>query len=78
MWYDGVGGAFLIAIGALCVVSPRWVLLVDLRVRSWSPWEPRLAAVFTKKIYLWAVRISGLGVILLGLLWLFVACRTRR
>ena len=78
MWHDGVAGAFLIAIGAMCVVSPRWVLLVDLRIRGWSPWEPRLAAIFTKNVYLWAVRISGLGVILLGLLWLFVAYRTRQ
>ncbi len=78
MWYDGPVGAFLIAIGTMCVVAPRWVLLIDPLFNRWSPWEPRIAALFRKPIFLWAVRVSGFGVILLGVLWLVVAYHTRQ
>jgi hypothetical protein len=78
VWYDGLVGAFLIAIGTLCVVSPRWVLLIDERIRGLSEGEPKVAAIFTKGAFLWAVRISGVGVILLGILWLFLAYHMRQ
>ncbi len=78
MWYHGVVGAFMIAIGTLCVVSPRWVLLIDERIRGWSARESKPPAIFTQGIFLWAVRISGFGVIVLGILWLFVAYHTRQ
>jgi hypothetical protein len=78
VWYDGVVGAFMIAIGTLCVVSPRWVLLIDERFRGWSAGESKPPTIFTQGIFLWAVRISGFGVIVLGILWLFVAYHTRQ
>jgi hypothetical protein len=78
VWYDDLVGAFMIAIGTLCVVSPRWVLLIDEQIRGWSVGESKPPAIFTQGIFLWSVRISGFGVIVLGILWLFVAYHTRQ